>query len=95
MGQRELQKNKQIASVNYSAPRTTEWPFPSSFIHKPMKKTPLKEAAGLGTQCLTLATFAHTSMTVARKQGTLGTSLLSLSSLWLEGIEALFSPAHV
>lgn len=39
-------------------------------MHKPIKKTPLREAQGLGAQCSALRTFAHTSMTVNRKQGT-------------------------
>lgn len=93
-GQRE-HRNKQIVSISYSVPGSIEWPFQSSFIYKPIKKTALTEAQGLRTQNWTLATFAHTSIAVNKKQGTLGTLLLALSSLWLEGKEALFLPASV
>lgn len=58
-GQRGREENKQIVSINYSLPCRTERPFQSFFIDKPIKKTLLREVQGLGTQCLALATFAH------------------------------------
>lgn len=58
VGQKGHRMNKHMVSTSYSASYSTVCPCQSFLMHKAIKKTPLREAQGLGAKCPTLAKFA-------------------------------------